>query len=190
MVNKSCLLFKKGHTDILHFCEKNHKNYVYYFHMKLHTLPLLLAAVFTSCSPSKSESTSKNAVQEYEIVYKQEISLSECLSQKEEQYLVFFYSDTCGHCKEIIEDVVLFATSDIMKMYFLNVTKNENKINRCPADEITTGIDRVDNLKIVGTPTIIEVEEGITTMNIAGKDDCLKFLNELTANAKDKNTIA
>ena len=146
--------------------------------MKLHTLPLLLAAVFTSCSPSKSESTSKNAVQEYEIVNKQEISLSECLSQKEEQYLVFFHSDTCGHCKEIIEDVVLFAASDIMKMYFLNVTKNENKINRCPADEITTGIDRVDNLKIVGTPTIIEVEEGDSCPICGASPDRLEPLEE------------
>ena len=158
--------------------------------MKLHTLPLLLAAVFTSCSPSKSESTSKNAIQEYEIVSKQEISLRDCLSQKEEQYLVFFHSDTCGHCKEIIEDVVSFASSDIVKMYFLNIAKPENRIDRCKADEVVIGINQVDDLKIVGTPTIMEIENGITTANVAGKDDCLKFLNELRANTKDKNTIA
>ena len=164
--------------------------YTISMNMKLHTLPFLLAVVFTSCSPSKSESTSKNAIQEYEIVSKQEINLSECLSQEEEQYLVFFHSDTCGHCKEIMEDVVLFASSNIMKMYFLNVAKTENRIDRCSLDEIEVGVDQVDDLKIVGTPTIMEIENGVTTMNVAGKDDCLKFLNELTVSLKDKNTIA
>ena len=164
--------------------------YTIFMNMKLHTLPFLLTVVFTSCSPSISGSESKNAIQEYEIVTKQEISLCECLSQEEPDYLVFFHSDTCGHCKEIMEDVIRFAESNIMKMYFLNVGKDENKVGRCSADEITTGIDQVDDLRIVGTPTIMEVEDGITTMNVAGKDDCLKFLNELTANLKDKITIA
>ena len=154
--------------------------------MKLHTLSLLLAAVFTSCSPSKSESSSKNAVQEYGIIIKQEINLSDCLSQEEEDYLVFFHSDTCGHCKEIIDDVTLFASSNIIKTYFLNVSKSENKVPRCSLEDVDIGIDKFSDLKIVGTPTIVEVEKGITTANVAGKDLCLKFLNE----KKDKNIIA
>ena len=158
--------------------------YTIFINMKLYALPLILAVVFTSCSPSKSESSSKNAVQEYEIISRQEIYLSECLSQEEEHYLVFFHSETCGHCQEIIEDVVAFAESNIIKMYFLNVSKSENKIERCSRDEIETGIDSVDDLKIVGTPTIMEIEEGIVTANIAGKDACISFLNELRASTK------
>ena len=160
--------------------------YTIFINMKLHTLPLLLVAVFTSCSPSKSESSNKNAIQEYEILKKQEINLSGCLSQNEDKYLVFFYSDTCGHCQEIIEDVILFASSDIIKTYFLNLSKEENKISLCRQDEIEIGIDRAEDLKIVGTPTIVEVEDGVTTANIPGKDACLLFLNE----QKDKYIIA
>ncbi len=154
--------------------------------MKLHTLPLLLVVVFTSCSTGKIESSSKNAIEEYEIIHKQEIDLIDCLSQKEEEYLVFFHSETCGHCKEIIDDVVAFASSNIIKTYFLDVSKKENKIESCSLDEVENGIDQVENLKIVGTPTIIEVEKGITIANVAGKNACLLFLNE----QKDKYIIA
>ena len=150
--------------------------YTIFINMKLHTLPLLLVAVFTSCSSKGSESTSKNAIQEYEIVNKQEIYLDDCLSQIEEKYLVFFHSETCTHCQEIIEDVIAFANSSIIKTYFLNVSKKENKITRCSQDEIEVGIDKVEDLRIVGTPTIVEVEEGVTTVNVAGKSACLAFL--------------
>ena len=98
--------------------------------MKLHTLPLLLVAVFTSCSPSKSESSSKNAIKEYGIITEQEVYLDDCLSQKEEEYLIFFHSETCGHCREIIEDVVAFASSNIIKNN-INISSNESsKLNK------------------------------------------------------------
>ena len=160
--------------------------YTIFINMKLHTLPLLWVVVFTSCTGSKSESSNKNAIQEYGIISQQEINLADCLSQIEENYLVFFHSETCGHCKEIIEDVIAFAESNIIKTYFLNVSKSENKVERCLRDEIEIGIDNVDDLKIVGTPTIVEVENGVTTANVAGKESCLAFLNE----QKDKYIIA
>ena len=160
--------------------------YTIFINMKLHTLPLLWVVVFASCSTGKSESSNKNAIQEYGIVSKQDVNLADCLSQIEEKYLIFFYSETCGHCKEIIEDVTLFAESNIIKTYFLNISKSENKIKRCSHDEIEIGIDRVEDLKIVGTPTIVEVEKGETTANVAGKDSCLSFLNE----QKDKYIVA
>ena len=160
--------------------------YTIFINMKLHTLPLLWVVAFTSCTGSKSESSNKNAIQEYGIISQQEINLADCLSQNEEDYLVFFHSETCGHCKEIIEDVIAFAESNIIKTYFLNVSKSENKVERCLRDEIEIGIDNVDDLKIVGTPTIVEVENGVTTANVAGKESCLAFLNE----QKDKYIIA
>ena len=158
--------------------------------MKLRTLPFLITALIASCSPGKSESTSKNAIHEYEIVEKQSIDLVDCLSQEEDKYLVFVHSKTCLHCQEIIEDVISFASSNTMKTYFLDISKQGNKIPLCSAGEIEQGINRVEDIKIAGTPTLLEVEEGIITFNIAGKDSCLSFLNEQTVKAKDKNIIA
>ena len=180
----SVVFFLKSAIEIFYiFVIKITKTmYTIFINMKLHTLPLILVAVFTSCSSKGSESSSKNAIQEYEIVSKQEIYLDDCLSQIEEKYLIFFHSETCTHCQEIIEDVIAFANSNIIKTYFLNVSKKENKITRCSQDEIEVGIDKVEDLRIVGTPTIVEVEEGVTTVNVAGKNACLSFLNEQKIN--------
>ena len=140
--------------------------------------PLLCVVAFTSCSPAQSETESKNASKEYEIVTKQGINLSDFFLQKETEYLVFCHSDTCTHCKEIMGGVIAFAKEIIIKTYFLNISLETNKIKKCPVNELTIGVGNYEDLYIAGTPTIIKVENQITTKNIPGKDDCLTFLNE------------
>ena len=145
---------------------------------KLRILPLLLVATFASCTPAKSEQMSKNAFSEYEIVLNQQIEWSSLLSQIETNYLIFFYSETCPHCHEIMEDVIEFATSEILKTYFLDTKKSEIKIPIKNEVYETIGITSIDELFIAGTPTIIEVDEGMVRANVPGKDECLSFLNE------------
>lgn len=148
---------------------------------RLGNCALLFVAVFTSCSPAKSESSSESKSEEYEIVNKQEISLMDFFLQ-EDDYLVFCHSDTCTQCKQIIGDVASFAEDNIIKTYFLNVSLPDNKITLVPIDEITIGVNSINDLVYAGTPTIFEVKNGITTSNIAGKDKCLTFLNEIRKN--------
>ena len=151
--------------------------------LKLLLLPLFLATVITSCSSAKSESTSISSSEEYVIEEEQEIFLEDCLSQEEEHYIVFFHSDTCKQCQEIKGDVIAFAYENITKTYFLNIVKPGNQVTICPIDDVPTGVDKVEDVAIAGTPTIIEVENGILTANIPGKDACLTFLNEQRKNA-------
>ena len=159
-------------------------------HFRLHIYPLLLVAALTSCSPARNECSSKNASEEYGIIAEQEIDLENFFLQEEEDYLVFCHSDTCGHCQEIMGDVVSFAEDNIKKTYFLNVSKGDNKIYRVSVEEITVGVSDLEELCYAGTPTIFEIVNGVTTVNIPGKDKCLTFLNELRKNDKMQNTIA
>ena len=145
---------------------------------RLHICSLLCVVAFTSCSPAQSEKLSKNASEEYEIVTKQRINLADIFQQEETEYLVFCHADTCSHCKEIIGDVIAFAQENIVKTYFLNVSIPTNKINKCSVNELTVGVSNYEDLYIAGTPTIIKVEDHLTTANIPGKDGCLTFLNE------------
>ena len=158
--------------------------------LRMHICSLFVAAMFVSCSPVKNEQSNKNASTEYELPTEQEIFLKDCLAQNESQYLVFFHSDTCTHCQEIRGDVLSFCEENILKMYFLNTKKPTNEIQTCSREEITLGISGYENLKIVGTPTIIKVENGVTVANVAGKDDCLTLLNEERLNYKKQNIIA
>ena len=146
--------------------------------------PLLVVAMIASCTPKESQSSNKNASKEYGIVTDQEILLADCLSQKEENYIIFFHSDKCEHCKQIIEDVTEFASLNILKTYFVNVAKSENKIKICQPIDLTIGVTDVNELAIVGTPSIVEVENGMTIANAPGKESCLTFLNEQRAKYK------
>ena len=145
---------------------------------KLRILPFMLTALFASCSPVESEQMSKNAFSEYKITIDNKINWADCLDQIESHYLVFCYSETCQHCHQIMGDVISFAEANILKMYFLNTKEQEVKIPLGNDIDLTIGISDVIDLFIAGTPSIIEVKERTVTANIAGKDDCLTFLNE------------
>ena len=121
---------------------------------------------------------SKNAFSEYNVTVDLKIDWSDCLKQNEDHYLVFFYSDTCSHCHEIMGDVLSFAESNIVKTYFLNTKESSVKIPIANDIDLTIGADSIDDLFVAGTPTIIEVEKWIVKANVAGTDNCLTFLNE------------
>ena len=145
---------------------------------KLRILPFVLTALFASCTPAESEQMSKNTFSEYKQTIDEKIMWSDCLSQNEDHYLVFFYSETCSHCHEIMGDVLSFKEENILKLYFLNVKEQDIKIPISNNIDLTIGIDNVDDLFISGTPSIIEIENWIVKANIAGTDNCLTFLNE------------
>lgn len=145
---------------------------------KLRILPFALTALFASCTPAESEQMSKNTFSEYKQTIDEKIMWSDCLSQNEDHYLVFFYSETCSHCHEIMGDVLSFKEENILKLYFLNVKEQDIKIPISNNIDLTIGIDNVDDLFISGTPSIIEIENWIVKANIAGTDNCLTFLNE------------
>ena len=145
---------------------------------KLRILPFALTALFASCTPAESEQMSKNTFSEYKQTIDEKIMWSDCLSQNEDHYLVFFYSETCSHCHEIMGDVLSFKEENILKLYFLNVKEQDIKIPISNNIDLTIGIDSVDDLFISGTPSIIEIENWIVKANIAGTDNCLTFLNE------------
>ena len=145
---------------------------------KLRILPFVLTALFASCSPAKSEQMSKNTFSEYNVPLDQKIVWSDCLSQKEDHYLVFFYSESCAHCHEIMGDVLSFYETNVLQMYFLDTKATDTKIPIGSNIDLTIGIDNVNELFIAGTPTIIEVENWIVKANVPGSDNCLTFLNE------------
>ena len=151
---------------------------------KLRICPLVLVAMFASCAPVRNEQMSKNAFSEYGISSDLEIIWVDCLSQKETDYLVFFYSETCDYCHKIMGDVIEFSRSNIIKTYFSDIKKGDIKIPIARDVSETLGSKEINDFFIAGTPTIIEVYEGMIIANIPGVDDCLTFLNEQRLNNK------
>ena len=150
--------------------------------LKVCILPFLTMALFTSCSPAQSEYSNKNTSSEYEINANLLISWDDCLSQKENHYLVFFYSKSCQHCHQIMGDVLSFCESNIVKTYFLDTKDPDNNVQLSNDIDKTIGVSKTDELFTVGTPTLLEIEDGFVKANVPGKEDCLSLLNELRLN--------
>ena len=143
---------------------------------KICTLMLLISPASCSSTSIASFQATSNI---YDVIERQNVSLEDCLSQPENHYIVYFYSNTCSSCQRIKEHVVTFANLDVIKTYFLDTLKPENTFQKCSIDELVVGVDNVNDLYIAGTPTIIEVKDGITTSNVAGENDCLSLLETL-----------
>lgn len=150
--------------------------------LKVCILPFLTMALFASCSPAQSEYSNKNTSSEYEINANLLISWDDCLNQKESHYLVFFYSKSCQHCHQIMGDVLSFSESNIVKTYFLDTKDPNNNVQLSNDIDKTIGVSKTDELFIVGTPTLLEIEDGYVKANVPGKEDCLSLLNELRLN--------
>jgi len=75
-------------------------------------------------------------------------TFEETTTQPESDYLVYFYSDSCGYCATIKNDVLAFADSNEanMKLYLANTF-------------YLTGTNTIPNL--TGTPGIVRVTDGV-----------------------------
>ena len=153
--------------------------------ISLRIYTLFLAALFTSCTPANSEQTSISSSSEHTIPVNRQIIWTDCLNREETNYLVFFYSETCSHCHEIMGDVLEFSTENIIKIYFSDINKGGTKIPIATNIDDTLGISDINEFFIAGTPTIVEVNEATVFANVAGKDACLTFLNEQRLNNKN-----
>ena len=140
---------------------------------------LCMSLTLVACTPDNSGKTSTSF---YDVVTEQTVSWTECLSQPESHYVVYFYSETCSQCQEIKGDVILFARINTVKTYFLDINAPGNEVQRCSEEEVVVGVDDVADLYIVATPTIVEVQDGVTTANVVGKNRCLELINNLKTN--------
>ena len=119
--------------------------------MKRFLFLLLSIASLVGCSTPK---TSEKATYDYDDI-QTHIEWNEVFSQSDSDYLVYFYSLTCGHCKEMKEDILSYYFKNKPVMYFVE-TSNSKDARFGPGGELK-GISDVDNFFIFGTPFLIRV---------------------------------
>ena len=150
--------------------------------LKVFCYPLLSLIFLASCTPTESsQSSSENET----IPESFQINWEDSFKQEEDDYLVFYYSETCAQCHEIMGDVIAFANSNIKKTYFANIVSENGKMPIVKGSEPIVGVNDISDFYIAGTPTLIEIKEGIVTSHVPGKDKCLTFLNNERANNKN-----
>ena len=138
---------------------------------KLIFLPCLFSLI--SCREVvKEDSETITSEHDYEEIKDREIAWNDIFTIDIPQYFVYFYSPNCSHCKEIKNVIIEYALED-GNMYFVRFS-----------DEVvvsfdiknTIGITSIDELSILGTPSLIEIIDNVLISNIAGSKAILNYL--------------
>ncbi len=95
-------------------------------------------------------------------------------SQTGDLYFVYFYSLTCGHCKEIKQEVLSYYFSSNETIYF--VQTDENTVYGSSGELI--GVSDISNLFIFGTPFLIKLENHVIVEYYCGEKEMREYLNK------------
>jgi hypothetical protein len=96
-------------------------------------------------------------------------SYTEVSTQSENNYLVYYYSESCSHCSLIKSDVLEYADTGSTPIYFWEASLGD-------------GHDYLTDLygaSITGTPTLVVVQYGVPIEFIVGSLDIPTYLNSI-----------
>ena len=100
--------------------------------------------------------------------------------RKNGTYYVYFYSDTCSHCKEIKKTVFTYIeenneNGDMPTLYLYKVKGTENFISTESSNLV--GVSKHEDLKLVGTPTLILISDGKVSSAYESSEDIKNLLD-------------
>lgn len=128
--------------------------------------PLALSTKSSNTFPTTQEYS-------YSDVINKTIFWSDVFSIDSESYYVYFFSRTCSHCNEL-KDFIIEKALDREDIYFV---QSSIDVKYTKDEESIIGVDNIDNLAIVGYPSLIKIEFGKVIKNIAGNKEIKKELS-------------
>ena len=137
--------------------------------MKNLTSLILPVFVLTGCQPAQKQPIKHN----YHEVKNSLIPWSDVFDQNETDYLVYFYSERCGHCNSIKNDVISYYLTTDRIMYFV-CTDIEAMFGN-PKDLI--GINSISEFYIFGTPFLVRLIEYAVSEYYVGANSILNYIN-------------
>ena len=134
---------------------------------KLNKLLLFLILV-TSCGSSDAQ-----IKHNYHEIKDRIVNWNQIFELTDEHYLIYFYSERCGYCNDIKQEVLNYYFIHLNAFYFV-CTDLECKTG--PVKDLT-GTNNIDDFYIFGTPFLIEFNFQTVTNYYVGKDDILSFIS-------------
>ena len=123
---------------------------------------LLVPFLLFSCKNNKSGGQSESKL-DYSIVTTH-INWEDVFNQQELDYFVYFYSTTCAHCAAIKQDILSYYLEEKVTMYFVCVD-NQGRFGKVSD---LTGICKIDDFYIFGTPFYVEIKNNKVYRYYAG----------------------
>ena len=114
-------------------------------------------------------------IYEYEDVEHLSIEWSGLFEVDSDDYYTYIYSETCGHCREIKQDVIKKAM-EMKNIFFVPFTKEIPIISDA---EAVIGKSDFESLGIIGTPTLFRIQNHMISEHHVGSHDILSTLTNL-----------
>lgn len=119
-----------------------------------------------SCSTKNEEKEERRVNHNYEEVSDKRVSWSQIFKQENDDYLCYFYSETCGHCQNLKNEIIEYSFTSPIPFYFV---KNSPDFIVSENIEDTIGVSSLEHFFIKGTPSLIEIKNKKVNKNIAGE---------------------
>ena len=155
-------------------------SYVLYEEEKdMKKISLLSLALLISCSSNQSsdviieEEQQETHVLDYSIVTTS-IHWNEVFDQEEERYLIYFYSEYCGYCRNIKEEFLTYYLNTDDRIYFINAIE-EKAVFRGDAGSLL-GRKVMTDFYIPGTPFLLELANWTITNYYLGLDSIRMYI--------------
>ena len=149
--------------------------------LKMKKKLLCLLLLISSCSNNpgseeKAEIETNSGKLDYSITKQDQIKWVDVFNQKEERYMVYFYSEYCGYCRSIKEEILNYYLLEKDRFYFVDAIEEE-AVFHAPANGII-GCDNIEDFYIAGTPMLVEFTDWIVTNQYTGVENIRLYITK------------
>lgn len=144
--------------------------------MKGKILLLAIPLLFSCSSNVKPEDDPTIPHHSYEEVSDKVINWIDTFT-KEDSYCVYFFSRTCPYCDSIRDEVIEVALTRKTSIYFCN--DNATQTDKYLDVETTIGMGGINEFRIKGFPSIIQVNNHLVKVHCPGKSATLNFIRSV-----------
>ena len=134
---------------------------------------LFIVSILLLSSCHETELTNEERVYDYKDVQDRFIEWKDVLAQEKENYFAYVFSYSCGHCKDIKQDILKKTIIDGWDIYYVEYTSD---ILIVDSNAPYIGVTNYEELGIIGTPTLFEISIGAVKDRFTGSKEIIDTL--------------
>ena len=135
---------------------------------------LFLMSLVLLCSCSSKTIQPVNEL-DYSIIREEDfVKWNDIFEMEESSYKVYFYSEHCGYCKQIKQDILSYYLINMERLYFCN--SDENEVVMKANDEALIGVCSIEDFFIPGTPYLVGFNNNVVSEIYKGSKQIKEYI--------------
>ncbi len=135
--------------------------------------PFVFLLSFDSGNITQEDNTITIGTYSYDDIKDITIKWDDIFAMTPHNYFVYFYSPYCGHCQSIKDLVINYSKRGEITMYFVEAS---TEVVVAKDTHLTIGVTSIEQLWILGYPSLVKIESVAVVVNIAGANAIKEIL--------------